>query len=429
VSDSIALRSPGPLHASVRPPGSKSLTNRALILAALAHGESRLRGALNADDTVLMRGCLDALGVEVRDDDDDDGLHVVGAGGAPQWEGVPSLHVGLAGTVARFMTAVLAAAPGESRLDGTERMRERPMAMLIDALREQGGQLQCLGTEGALPLNIGPHSSRLKGGTVRLARPASSQFVSALVLAATLAEQPTTIVLEQGTPARPYVDMTLDAVRAFGGDARWRDSNSLSVEPSRLTGQEYAVEPDASGASYFLALAAIHGGTITIPGIGSGSVQGDAAFAHALGRMGANVKQTHDTTVVEGTGALRGGEFDFADTPDMTLTLAVAAAHAQGPTTITGVGILRHHESDRIAAIATELRKLGVTVDERDDGLVITPPQGGLHPGATVATYEDHRMAMALSLVGDIVVQDPGCVAKTYPGYFDELRNLGMVRR
>ncbi|MEM6989821.1 MAG: 3-phosphoshikimate 1-carboxyvinyltransferase [Myxococcota bacterium] len=423
--ETIALQRPAALDAVVTPPGSKSLTNRALTLAAIAEGRSRISGALAADDTVLMKGCLEALGLDVVTDGDV--IEIEGRGGGLRCDGIARLDVGLAGTVARFLTAVLAASPGRARIDGTERMRERPMDMLIDALRDQGAAIQCLAAEGFLPVLVGPHYGSLKGGTIRLARPASSQFVSALVLAGLLAERPTTIVLEQGTPARPYIDMTLATVRAFGGDAQWRDDREITVAPGRLSAQDYAVEPDASGASYFLALAAIHGGKVEVPGVGASSLQGDAKFAALLGQMGAEVEQRDSVTIVRGTGTLHGGDFDLADTPDMTLTLAVAAAHATSPTTITGVDVLRHHESDRIAAIATELRKLGVHVDERPDGLSIRPPSGSLARGVTVGSHGDHRMAMALSLVGDIVVEDPACVAKTYPRYFDELRNLGMV--
>ena len=411
----------------MRPPGSKSFTNRGLVLAALAEGRSTLIGALDAEDALLMRGCLDTLGVRVVAEDEGTTLHVEGAGGPLIVQGVPQLHVGLAGTVARFLTAVLAASPGEVVVDGVPRMRERPMKMLIEALREQGAAIACTGIEGALPVRIGPHAKPLRGGEVVLERPASSQFISALIIAATLAARPTAIVLRRGTPARPYVDMTIDALHAFGGDARWSADDTITVQPGRLSATRYVVEPDASGASYFLALAAIHGGRVVIDGIGRHSRQGDAAFAEVLGRLGATVEQGPASTTVTGTGRLRGGDFDLSDMPDMTLTLAVVAAHATGPTTIGGVSILRHHESDRLAAIATELRKLGAEVTEHDDGVTVTPPPAGLRQGVLVDSHGDHRMAMALSLVGDIVVGDPACVAKTYPRYFDELRNLGMV--
>lgn len=426
---SIRLRRPRPLAAVVRPPGSKSLTNRALALAAIARGHSRIEGALDAEDTRLMVGCLRALGLSVTHVGDV--LELDGAGGPFRFEGAPQLDVGTAGTVARFLTPLLAASDGRAHLDGSERMRERPMGMLIDALRDHGAAIDCHAQEGFVPLTVGrvrgDRPAGLRGGEVRLRRPASSQFVSGLVLAGLLADAPLSIVLEEGTPARPYVDMTLATVEAFGGVARWRDAGTLQVEPGVLEGRTYRVEPDASGASYFIALAAIHGGHVEIPDLGHASLQGDAGFATVLQRMGAIVEQGATRTRVEGTGSLRGGDFDLADTPDMTPTLAVAAAFAQGATRIRGVAVLRHHESDRITALATELRKLGVRVDEHEDGLDIEPPRGALRTGIEVATWRDHRMAMALALVGDIVVQDPGCVAKTYPQYFDELAKLGMV--
>ena len=425
MSDTIVLCAPQPLDATVRPPGSKSITNRALVLAAIARGRSRLEGALEADDTELMCRCLRRLGVAVKAHDDV--IEIEGADGAPKVGGVAQLDVGLAGTVARFVTGIVAAGPGQCRVDGTERMRERPMGLLIDALREQGARIECLGKPGALPILVGPHTGSLRGGVIRLPRPASSQFISGLVIAATLAERTTSIILDEGTPARPYVDMTLATLQDFGGSAEWVAVDEIEVRPGRLRGRGYVIEPDASGASYFLGLAAIHGGRVTIPGLGSASQQGDAGFARVLGRMGAQVEQGEHETRLQGTGTLTGGDFDLSDTPDMTPTLAVVAAHATGRTTITGVAVLRHHESDRIRALAIELGKLGVTVEERDDGLVIEPPAGGPTKGITVDSHGDHRMAMALSLVGDIAVRDPACVGKTYPQYFAELRNLGMV--
>ena len=427
--NAIRLRPPPRLAAVVRPPGSKSLTNRALALAAIAEGPSRIEGALDAEDTRLMVGCLRALGLEVTHEGDV--LELDGAAGPFRFGGEPALDVGTAGTVARFLTPLLAVSHGRAQLDGSERMRERPMGMLIEALRSRGADIECLGEEGFVPLTVGrPRNGAkpgLRGGEIRLTRPASSQFISGLVLSALLADSATEIILEEGTPARPYVDMTLATVVAFGGDARWLDGDTLHVEPGRLHGRTYRVEPDASGASYFLGLAAIHGGSIEIPDLGHASLQGDAGFARVLERMGAEVEQDATRTRLQGRGSLRGGDFDLADMPDMTPTLAVTAAFAGGPSRIRGVAVLRHHESDRITALATELRKLGVRVVEHEDGLDIDPPADGLQPGVEVDTWRDHRMAMALALVGDIVVRDPGCVAKTYPHYFDELAKLGMV--
>ncbi|MCX4247888.1 3-phosphoshikimate 1-carboxyvinyltransferase [Paraliomyxa miuraensis] len=433
--DPIRLRPPAPFDVTLSPPGSKSLSNRALLLAALAEGTSTLRNLLEADDTRHMRACLATLGVELLDFPDADGTLAVEGLAGPLRSTVqsapglpPTLHVGTAGTVARLLGAVVAASPVHAIIDGTPRMRERPMAQLLDALRDQGARLTTRGEPGCLPVEVGPDGPRLRGGTITLARPASSQIVSGLVIAALLAAAPTRIVLEQGTPARPYVDMTLATVQAFGGHARWLDARTLEIEPSSLRAIDTTIEPDASAASYPLALAALYGGHCTIAGLGHDSLQGDVAFAPAvLAPMGAAVDQAAHQTSVRGAGPLRGGDFDLGEMPDMTLTLAALAIHARGPTRIRGVAILRHHESDRLAAAATELRKLGATVHEHPDGLDIHPPSGGPRAGVTVDTYEDHRMAMAFALVGDVGVRDPGCVAKTWPEYFSVLERLGMV--
>lgn len=430
--DPIAVQPPAPgFELEVRPPGSKSLTNRALLLAAIARGTSRIEGHLEAEDTELMRACLGALGVTVRDADDT--LEVDGVGGplGPPGADPIDLFVGTAGTVARFVAAVVAAGPGHVRIDGTERMRERPMAELFDALRTLGARIVEHGTPGCLPAEIGPRPGRLPGGEVRLGRPASSQFVSGLVFAGAVADGPVRIVLEQGTPARPYVDMTLEALRELGGQADWVERDVLLVTPRPLQGRAISVEPDASSASYFLALAAIHGGRVIIPGLGTASRQGDALFGQVLADMGADFEQTPAFTTVHGRGRLQGGDFELGDMPDMTLTLAVTALWAEGPTRIRDVAILRHHESDRLAAAAAELRKLGARVTEHDDGLTIEPAAAPppVPPAAPVAidTYRDHRMAMAFSLAGRVDIRDPGCVAKTFPRYFEQLDRLGMI--
>jgi len=434
-SDAVALRPPEPFDITLRPPGSKSLSNRALLLAALAEGRSIVRGLLDADDTRHMRACLSTLGVTMHELSADT-LAIEGQAGPlrsptiPPPASPPTLFVGTAGTVARLLGAVLAASPVHAILDGTPRMRERPMSQLLDALTSQGAALRCLGAPGCLPVELGPLAAPLRGGELRLTRPASSQIVSGLLVSAALAATPTRIVLEQGTPARPYVDMTLATLAAFGGAARWEDEQTLAVEPARLRATDYAVEPDASAASYPLALAALWNARSTVTDLGRASVQGDVRFAtEVLARMGAAVEQTATATTVQGRpGArLQGGDFDLSDMPDMTLTLAALAVRAEGPTRIRGVAILRHHESDRLAAAAAELRKLGATVHEHPDGLDIVPPAGGPRPGVAVDTYADHRMAMAFSLVGDVIIRDPGCVAKTWPDYFSLLDKLGMV--
>lgn len=417
---------PGPLAASLRPPGSKSLTNRALVLAAMSHGTSHLRGCLDSEDTQVMRVALARCGVLCEASADATEIRVVGGGGPLRAVDDPArpLDVATAGTAARFLAALLAASPLTCLVDGSPRMRERPMEGLLQALRAQGAQIRCLGADDMLPAEIA--GTTLRGGEIRLARPPSSQFISALLLAAPLFAAPTRIILEQGTPARPYVDMTLACLRDFGADARWLAANVLQVIPGPLRARDYLVEPDASAATYLLALAAVYGGEVRVPGLGRESQQGDARFCEVLARMGAAVEQGPDVTLVRGTGSLRGVDLDLGDMPDTTLTAAVVALHAAGPTRIRGVDVLRHHESDRIAAAATELRKLGATVVEHEDGLDITPPAQRT-AGAAIDTYRDHRMAMAFSLAGQVTIRDPACVAKTFPKYFEVLAGLDMV--
>jgi 3-phosphoshikimate 1-carboxyvinyltransferase len=441
VSETVTLRRPpGLIHASLQPPGSKSLSNRAILLAAMAEGRTRIEGCLDADDTRRMLDCLGRLGIELRHLGATlaEGLEIDGDPRLGRVDGELTLEVGTAGTVARFLTAALAAAVSPRwaavLVDGSARMRERPMESLLEALIELGARLEFLGQPGALPVRV-LAGTGLGGGRIVLERPASSQFVSALLLAGCLAREPVHIELREGTPSRPYVDMTLALIETFGGAARWvSDGVELVVEPRPLRGVErYVVEPDASAASYLLALPAIWGGEVTIPALGRASLQGDAGFAEVLARFGAVVEQSQDRTCVRGaaalsgTAALRGVELDLTDMPDVALTAAVVALFADGPTRIHGVEILRHHESDRLTAGATELRKLGATVIEREGGLEIYPPKGGPKPGVVIDTYLDHRMAMAFSLVGDVVIADPRCVDKTFPDYYDVLARLGMV--
>jgi 3-phosphoshikimate 1-carboxyvinyltransferase len=437
-TESVRLRPPaGPIHASLRPPGSKSLSNRALVLAALAGGRTRIDGCLDADDTRLMLDCLARLGIVVRQVGERiaDGLELDGDPGLGRARGELALEVGTAGTVARFLTAALAAAHQPTWttvvVDGSARMRERPMEGLLEALVELGARFDYLGRAGALPLRV-HGGAGLRGGTLVLERPASSQFISALLLAGCLARAPIELILREGTPSRPYVDMTIATLEAFGGAARWIDEGrALRVEPRSLVAPgRYVIEPDASAASYLLALPVIWGGEVTVPELGSASLQGDAGFGRVLERFGARVQQgPHSTTVARDSGVrLRGIDIDLDEMPDVALTAAVVALFADGPTRIRGVEILRHHESDRLAASATELRKLGAHVVEHEDGLEITPPAAGPRAGVAIETYLDHRMAMAFALVGDVAILDPRCVDKTYPDYFEVLAELGMVQ-
>lgn len=417
---------PRPPVGTVTVPGSKSLTNRALLLAALADGRSTLTGALDAEDTRLMVAALRRLGVGVEVRDEATTLVVDGLGGPPAAVADPDrpLEVGTAGTVARFLAAVLGASPGlVTHLDGSARMRERPMGQLFEALRTQGARVDAAGG-GLLPATV--HGATPPGGEVVVEHPVSSQIVSAVVVAALLAEEATVVRLPHGTPARPYVDMTLATIEEFGGSAAWVADDAIEVTPRRLRATDHRVEPDASAATYPLALAAVHGGEVTVPGLDRGAQQGDVGFVDVLGEMGATVDVTRGGLRAAGTGGLVGVDVDLTSMPDPGLTVAALAVHAEGPTRIRGVEVHRHHETDRIAAAATEARRLGARVVEHDDGLRIEPPTDRAR-GVVVRTYLDHRMAMAFGLLGDLVVDDPGCVAKTWPTYFAMLERFGMV--
>lgn len=424
---SLRVRPPAsPPVGTVVAPGSKSLTNRALLLAALARGRSVLTGALDAEDTRVMVAALRRCGVQVVASDAATTLAVTGTGGPLATVTDPDrpIDVAASGTVSRFLGAVLAASPVTARLDGTARMRERPLGQLFDALAAQGAHIDCHATAGMLPATI--TGAQLAGGEVVLDAPASSQIVSGLVLAGLLASRPTRIVLTRGTPARPYVDMTLETVTAFGGRAGWVDDDVVEVHPGLPQARHWPVEPDASAATYVWALAALHEGDLTVPGLDRTSLQGDVGFVDVLAAMGADVTVAADGIRVRGTGRLVGVDVDLDAMPDPGLTLAALAVHAQGPTRIRGVAVHRHHETDRIAAAATELRKLGATVVEHDDGLDILPPDTP-RPHVAVDTYHDHRMAMAFALAGNVTIMDPGVVDKTWPAYFAFLDRFGMV--
>jgi 3-phosphoshikimate 1-carboxyvinyltransferase len=397
----------------------------------MADGASVLRGVLDADDTRHMRAALAQLGIRIeRAEPDPDAWRVHGAGrrlGLDAHEDA-TIECGTAGTVARFLTAALVASGAAIRVDGSARMRERPMRTLFDALASRGAAFEFEGVPGALPVRLLPREIDLRGGDVELGELRSSQFVSALLIAAVWADAPTTLVLRVGTPARPYVDMTADTLRRFGATVDV-DGDRITVRPGALRATQLDIEPDASAANYFLALAAIWGGQCTIDGMGRGSTQGDARFFEVLRGFGVDAEQRETSTSVTSAGvaSLRGiAHLDLGEMPDMTLTAAVVAAFAPDPTRITGVGILRHHESDRIAAAAAELRKLGAAVEELEDGLSIVPPANGPRPGVAIETYDDHRMAMAFALVGDVVILEPRCVDKTFPRYFEVLAGLGV---
>jgi 3-phosphoshikimate 1-carboxyvinyltransferase len=415
----------GRLDARVRPPGSKSLTNRALVCAALARGTTTLVGTLVADDTAAMIDCLRALGVRIRGGAEGTELTVEGVHGRPPAEG-GLLDARLSGTTSRFVLPVAALGAGTFIVDGAAPLRARPMADLLDALGGLGASLEPLGEPGHLPVRV--DAAGLAGGQVTVRGDVSSQFLSGLVLSGPCMRDGLEVRVDTPLVSVPYVEMTLRVMAEFGADVAHDDHRVIRVGPSGYTAPGvYGVEPDASAASYFFAAAAIAGGSVTVEGLGTGSLQGDVAFVDALEAMGATVEREEQRITVRGGGPLRGIDVDFADLSDTAQTLAVVAPFADGPTTITGIGFIRHKETDRIGAVVTELRRCGIDAEELPDGLRIHP---GAPAPATVQTYDDHRMAMSFALLGlaapGIRIADPGCVAKTFPGYWDALE---AVRR
>ena len=406
-----------PPDTTVVVPGSKSHTNRALVCAALAEGTSVLRGALFADDTTAMLGGLDALGIEVAAEPGHALLTVTGCGGRlPQ--GSATLDVLQSGTTSRFLLPLLARGEGPYVLDGHPQLRARPFADLVEALTGLGVAI----TGSALPLTV--DRGAREGGTVRVPGTTSSQFLSGLLLSAPAAGSETVIEVDGELVSKPYVDLTLDTMAAFGARVDRDGYRAFEVAPTGYVAADLDIEPDASAASYFFA-AAMPGGRVRVDGLGAGTVQGDLRFVDALEAMGAEVVRDEDGTEVRGPVRARGIEIDMADISDTAQTLAVVATAADSPTRITGIGFIRHKETDRIAAVVRELRRLGIEAEEEPDGLVVHP--GRPTPG-TVETYADHRMAMSFALLGlrapGIAIADPGCVAKTFPGFFDALEEL-----
>ncbi len=420
---SIEVRPRGPLDATVRVPGSKSLTNRALPAAALARGESRLLGALESDDTEAMRGCLAALGVRIEAGTDAWVVH--GTGGELRAPSEP-LDARASGTTARFVTALATLAPGPVRIDGSPRMRERPIDDLVRALRELGAGVETLGQRGCPPVRV--RGGGLPGGPAVVDASRSSQFVTALLLAAPYARRDVRLSLKDGTcVSRPYLDLTLQVMRAFGADAGWENEGALFVRAERrYEARAYAIEPDASSAAYLFAAVAIAGGRVRVPGIPADSLQADLALLGVLQRMGCRVTRGADAIEVSGPHRkLSGIDADMNAMPDAALALAVVALFAEGATHIRNVANLRIKESDRLAALETELRRLGAKAEASADSLVIEP--GSLR-GGEIETYDDHRMAMSFALAGlrvpGVRIRGPGCVAKTWPEFFDVLEGL-----
>jgi 3-phosphoshikimate 1-carboxyvinyltransferase len=423
--DAIEIQPSGPIRGTIRPPGSKSITNRALLCAALAEGESLLVGALDSEDTRVMSESLRRLGLTVEHDAATATIRVEGCAGRIPAASA-SLFVANSGTSARFLTAALALRQGEYRVDGEPRMRERPIGDLLDGLRQLGADAVAQSPGGCPPVLV--RGRGLRGGLAVLSGSVSSQFLSALLMATPYADAAVELVVEDQLVSRPYVDMTVAVMQSFGVAVTERQVDGktcfIVATPQCYRGRRYAIEPDASAAGYFFAAAAITGGNVTIEGLSRKSLQGDVGFCECLGRMGCEVRYDEAAITVCGR-PLHGIDVDMNPISDTAPTLAAVALFAAGETVIRGIAHVRHKETDRIRALATELRKIGAAVDERPDGLMIRP--GNLH-GATIDTYRDHRMAMAMSLVGlavpGVVISDPGCVGKTYPQFFADLRSL-----
>ena len=400
-----------PPDVDIRVPGSKSLTNRALVAAALATGVSTLRGVLFADDTEAMLDSLVRLGVRLDIDRSAEVVVVHGTGGEiPVSEA--DLDARQSGTTARFLLPMLALGHGRFRLDGDAQMRARPLGPGIDALRRLGVRIVEEGVAGHLPVIV--DADGLPGGSVTIDGEVSSQFLSGLMLAAPCARGDLAIEVTGRQVSRPYIDMTAATVRQFGATGGPRGYRATDV----------TIEPDASAASYFFAAAAITGGRVTVPDLGARSVQGDLAFVDVLHLMGAEVDKGTSSTTVRGR-ALTGVSVDLSDLSDTAPTLGVVAPFASTATAASGIGFIRSKESNRITAVVTELQRCGIEAAEQPDGFVVQP---GTAHGATIETYGDHRMAMSFALLGlvtpGITISDPECVAKTFPDYFESLEQL-----
>lgn len=423
-------------------PGSKSISNRTLLLAALAEGVTEVKSLLASDDTGHMLEALKKLGVKWEQHGASRDYRVQGVGGAFPVKQA-DLFLGNAGTAFRPLTAALALSQGTYQLSGVARMHERPIGDLVDALRQLGADITYLGNEGFPPLAIrpaNPHPCPLPRGegdgvplrgSVRVRGNVSSQFLTALLMAAPLAGEDVNIEVVGELISKPYIEITLNLMRRFGVEVERQEWQVFTIR----AGQKYRspgeihVEGDASSASYFLAAGAIGKGPVRVEGVGKSSLQGDVRFAEALASMGANITMGDNWIESSGSGKLKAIDLDCNHIPDAAMTLAVVALFADGTTTLRNIASWRVKETDRIAAMATELRKVGATVEEGPDYIRVTPPRSSLlTPHAVIDTYDDHRMAMCFGLVAlggvPVRINDPRCVAKTFPDYFEKLQSI-----
>ncbi len=411
---------------TVRLPGSKSISNRVLLLAALASGETEVAGLLDADDTRVMLEALQALGVTVLKKQSS--ISIAGAGGAFRQKKA-DLFLGNAGTAFRPLTAALAMSGGEYRLSGVPRMHERPIRDLVDALRGMGARIDYAEKDGYPPLAIHPGKISVER-PVKVRGDVSSQFLTALLMALPLSRAPSRIEVQGELISKPYVEITLNVMRRFGVDAAQSGFQSFALPVSSYVSPgKILVEGDASSASYFLAAGALGGGPVRVEGVGRDSIQGDVRFTQVLERMGAQVSLFDNAIEVsnERRAKLKAIDMDLNHIPDAAMTAAVLALFAEGRSTLRNIGSWRVKETDRIAAMATELRKLGAVVEEGADFLKIGPP-ASVRRDVLVDTYDDHRMAMSFSLAAlggvPVRINDPGCVAKTFPRFFDEFEKI-----
>ena len=408
------------LRATIAAPASKSYTNRAYIIAALADGDVRLENPLFSDDTRYMREALIQFGIPVKEEPQ--AVVIQGKGGQLQVPG-GEIFIGNAGTTIRFLTTFATLAPGVTRLTGSERMQERPIEDLLKCLHQMGLKAESVKGNGCPPIDI--HGDTPRGGELTLAGDKSSQYLTSLLLAAPYFRNDTTINIQGKLTSIPYVDITLDIMQTFGVAVKNEFYQSFHISKGqRYRAQTYEVEGDASSASYFFAAAAVTGGEIAVTHLNPDSAQGDIKFPNALHRMGCEVKHSGEKITVFGN-PLRGITINMNDMPDVVQTLAVVALFAEGKTTITGIGNLRIKETDRIAALANELTRLGASVEAGEDYIIITP--GPLRP-AEIETYDDHRMAMSFAVAGlgipGVKIKNPRCVDKSFPDFFERFQEL-----
>ena len=412
-----------PVRGQVRLPGSKSITNRALLIAGLAEGVSTLEGALFSDDTRYLSQALLQLGCEVHAEEEHEQIVVRGVGG-PFPATTADLYLGNAGTATRFLVGVLPLGRGRFRVDGSPRMRERPIGPLLAGLQQLGVRAWAEAGNDCPPVVI--EAAGLRGGEVTMRGDVSSQYFSALMLAAPLTEEGIALTVSGPLVSAPFLELTRAVMAAFGANASWEGERRIVV-PGRqgYRGRRFLVEPDATAASYFFAAAAVTGGEVQVLGLTEHSAQGDLRFVDVLAQMGCTVERRAEGVCVRGPACLHGIEVDLSAISDTALTLAAVAPFADSPVRVRGIAHSRAQETDRVAAMATELRKLGVPVVEHGDGWTIFPatPHGG-----EVETYDDHRLAMSFAVLSlrtpGVVIRDPGCVAKTFPDFFDRLGRL-----